>query len=131
MELDPSQFLAQGSSDDESDIDDEQSRAESLQNGNGPPILTSLGLTHINSVTPNPFQSFLVSRYAVNPRSCQVLIAMTVQYFRIPTNRTMTKPVKCPATVVVTLKFLPTVPSVICSSRIVPMPDVTKRTFII
>jgi hypothetical protein len=55
MELDPSQFLAQGSSDDESE--DEQSR---IQNGNGPPILTSLGLTHINSVQ-NPFASYAVS----------------------------------------------------------------------
>lgn len=60
MELDPSQFLAQGSSDDESEIDDELSRSESLQNGNGPPILTSLGLTHINSVSANPYGSHMV-----------------------------------------------------------------------
>jgi hypothetical protein len=60
MELDPSQFLAQGSSDD-SENDDERSRAESLQNGNGPSFLTSLGLTHINSVTPSQFGSLAVS----------------------------------------------------------------------
>lgn len=59
MELDPSQFLAQGSSDDESEIDDEHSRSESLINGNGPPILTSLGLTHINSVPSNPYSTFV------------------------------------------------------------------------
>lgn len=57
MELDPSQFLALESSDDESDIDDER---DSLQNGNGPPILTSLGLTHINSISMNPYASFAV-----------------------------------------------------------------------
>lgn len=55
MELDPSQFLAQGSSDDESDDD------ESMQNGNGPAFLTSLGLTHINSVPSNPYSSQMVS----------------------------------------------------------------------
>jgi hypothetical protein len=55
MELDPSQFLAQGSSEDESENDDE----ERLENGNGPPILTSLGLTHVNSITP--FSSVMVS----------------------------------------------------------------------
>lgn len=56
MELDPSQFLAQGSSEDESDgeVNDR------LPNGNGPPILTSLGLTHINSVQ-NPYSSYAVS----------------------------------------------------------------------
>lgn len=60
MELDPSQFLAQGSSEDETDNDDEEdSRAEGVPNGNGPPILTSLGLTHINSV-PSTFSSFMV-----------------------------------------------------------------------
>lgn len=42
MDLDPSQFLA-GSDDD----DDDATREE-----NGPPILTSLGLTHINHVNP-------------------------------------------------------------------------------
>lgn len=57
MELDPSQFLAPGSSEDESD--DEDSRIEGLPNGNGPTILTSLGLTHINSVT-SAFSSFMV-----------------------------------------------------------------------
>lgn len=63
MELDPSQFLAQGSSDEESENeqDDEQIRAKNL-NGNGPPILTSLGLTHINSVQ-NPFASYAVSNF--------------------------------------------------------------------
>lgn len=53
MELDPSQFLAPGSSDEESDTDDEH--ANSAQNGTGPSILTSLGLTHINSI--NTFNS--------------------------------------------------------------------------
>lgn len=57
MELDPSQFLAQGSSEDESD--NENNRV-GLQNGNGPPILTSLGLTHINTVQ-NPYSSYAVS----------------------------------------------------------------------
>lgn len=57
MELDPSQFLAQGSSDDDSENEDD----ESIKNGNGPPILTSLGLTHINSVS-NPYSSLMVSR---------------------------------------------------------------------
>lgn len=59
MELDPSQFLAQGSSDDDSE-NEQGNRLKSQQNGNGPPILTSLGLTHINSVS-NPFSSYAVS----------------------------------------------------------------------
>lgn len=61
MELDPSQFLAQGSSDDDDSENENESRAESLQNGNGPSFLTSLGLTHINSVTPNQYGSLAVS----------------------------------------------------------------------
>jgi hypothetical protein len=57
MELDPSQFLAQDSSDEESDIDDDQS----ILNGSGPPILTSLGLTHVNTVSSsNPYASLMV-----------------------------------------------------------------------
>lgn len=59
MELDPSQFLAQGSSEDESDNEVSSSRLN-LPSGNGPPILTSLGLTHINSVQ-NPYSSYAVS----------------------------------------------------------------------
>ncbi|CRK91218.1 CLUMA_CG004900, isoform A [Clunio marinus] len=61
MELDPSQFLAQGSSDEEEESVNEDSRAGSLLNGNGPPILTSLGLTHVNSIPSNPFASYLNS----------------------------------------------------------------------
>lgn len=62
MELDPSQFLAQGSSDEsENEQDDGRIKTKTSQNGNdGPSILTSLGLTHINSV-PNPFASYAVS----------------------------------------------------------------------
>jgi hypothetical protein len=78
MELDPSQFLAQGSSDDESDNDDEQSRAESLQNGNGPSFLTSLGLTHVNSVTPSQFGSLAVSwRSKETPLSVLTIVFST------------------------------------------------------
>jgi hypothetical protein len=58
MELDPSQFLAQGSSDDESDNEGANGRL-GVPNGNGPPILTSLGLTHINTVQ-NPYSSYAV-----------------------------------------------------------------------
>lgn len=61
MELDPSQFLAQGSSDDDSENEhDMEHNGSESQNGDGPPILTSLGLTHINSVS-NPFASYAVS----------------------------------------------------------------------
>ena len=69
MELDPSQFLAQGSSDEEDDGDDE-SDSEEINNraSNGkksltePPILTSLGLTHVNNVQ-NPYSSYAVSTF--------------------------------------------------------------------
>lgn len=61
MELDPSQFLAQGSSDSDSENDDAASRTASTPNGNGPSFLTSLGLTHINSVTPSQYGSVAVS----------------------------------------------------------------------
>lgn len=61
LELDPSQFLAQGSSDEESENEDIQSTAATLKSGNGPPILTSLGLTHVNSVSANPYATFMVS----------------------------------------------------------------------
>jgi hypothetical protein len=64
MELDPSQFLAQGSSDDD-DSENEDVEQNGSQNGDGPPILTSLGLTHINSVS-NPFASYAVSVLAHN-----------------------------------------------------------------
>lgn len=67
MELDPSQFLAQGSSD-ESDSEEASNRL-GLPNGNGPPILTSLGLTHINSVQ-NPYSSYAVS-YIAKPKNVQ------------------------------------------------------------
>jgi hypothetical protein len=60
MELDPSQFLANGSSDEDSDNDGAIQTANT-QNGNGPPILTSLGLTHVNSVSTNPFSLYMVS----------------------------------------------------------------------
>lgn len=61
MELDPSQFLAQGSSDD--DDSDSEEINNRLSNGNvEPPILTSLGLTHINNVqNQNPYSSYAVS----------------------------------------------------------------------
>lgn len=61
MELDPSQFLAQGSSD-EDDSDGEVMTNNRLSNGNveQPTILTSLGLTHINNVQ-NPYSSYAVS----------------------------------------------------------------------
>lgn len=49
MELDPTQFLAQDSSDDESGNEDD---VPSTKNGDNPSILASLGLTHVNSVTP-------------------------------------------------------------------------------
>jgi hypothetical protein len=66
MELDPSQFLAQGSSDEESENEqDVEHNGSESQNGDGPPILTSLGLTHINSV-PNPFASYAVSALATS-----------------------------------------------------------------
>jgi Zinc-finger of C2H2 type len=46
MELDPTQFLAQD------DDDDDASRQHQVSMEEGPPILTSLGLTHINAVNP-------------------------------------------------------------------------------
>jgi hypothetical protein len=46
MELDPTQFLAQDSSDED---DDEQIHSESTTNGTNPSILTSLGLQHVNT----------------------------------------------------------------------------------
>lgn len=120
LELDPSQFLAQGSSDDESDDD------ESIQNGNGPPILTSLGLTHINSVPSNPYSSHMVSLLPAHE-------ADHVDYllrFRIPmTRRTMTR-AKCRVTGDVMRRFQPTVPCATCSSRIERTLVVTRRTFI-
>lgn len=48
-EMDPSQFLARETEEEET-VNEEE--------GGGPPILTSLGLTHINHVNP---YSFLVS----------------------------------------------------------------------
>lgn len=128
MELDPSQFLAQGSSDDESDNDDDLSRAASIKNGDGPPILTSLGLTHINSVSSNPFASFLVSFHShlnnVNDVNWVLL------FFRIlMIQQMMTKQVKSPVMVDVMRKFLPTVPSATCNSRIGRMLVVTRKTF--
>ncbi|XP_059615643.1 zinc finger protein hangover-like [Phlebotomus argentipes] len=45
MELDPSQFLADNDS-------EEEYQNDSAHNDEGPPILTSLGLTHINHVNP-------------------------------------------------------------------------------
>lgn len=60
MELDPSQFLAQGgSSDDDNDESDNEEVTNNLPNGNDPPILTSLGLTHVNSVQ-HPYSSYAV-----------------------------------------------------------------------
>lgn len=60
MELDPSQFLAQGSSDEDSE-NEEESRSESVQNGDGSAFLTSLGLTHVNSVSQSQFGSLAVN----------------------------------------------------------------------
>lgn len=62
MELDPSQFLAQGSSDDdESDSGEINNRASNgKKSQTEPPILTSLGLTHVNNVQ-NPYSSYAVS----------------------------------------------------------------------
>lgn len=62
MELDPSQFLAQGSSDDdESDSEEINNRASNgKKSQTEPPILTSLGLTHVNNVQ-NPYSSYAVS----------------------------------------------------------------------
>lgn len=53
MELDPTQFLAQDSSDED---DDEQSHSESTTNGTNPSILTSLGLQHVTT----PYASLAV-----------------------------------------------------------------------
>lgn len=57
MEIDPSQFLARSEDeidDDESNADDDEDDEDTNghNDNNGPPILTSLGLTHINSVNP-------------------------------------------------------------------------------
>ncbi|GAB0094079.1 zinc finger protein hangover [Sergentomyia squamirostris] len=46
MELDPSQFLI------DNDTDDENYQNDGARSDEGPPILTSLGLTHINHVNP-------------------------------------------------------------------------------
>jgi hypothetical protein len=63
MELDPTQFLAQGGSSDEENSDDENQVANNANNG-PPHLLASLGLTHINSMQ-NPFASYAVS-YPLN-----------------------------------------------------------------
>lgn len=51
-DIDPAQFLATSN-----DVDPYHTDSSIRESTDGPPILTSLGLTHINSV--NPF-SFLV-----------------------------------------------------------------------
>ena len=65
MEIDPSQFLASedDNGDDESNAedDDDDEDANANNDNNGPPILTSLGLTHINSV--NPFSYMVMTTF--------------------------------------------------------------------
>jgi hypothetical protein len=51
MEIDPTQFLAQNDDDDDDD-DTPRIPQPQVSMEEGPPILTSLGLTHINSVNP-------------------------------------------------------------------------------
>lgn len=67
MEIDPSQFLARNDDDDDdghfdNDDDDELIPPPIMSMEEGPPILTSLGLTHINHVNSN---SFLVCYFYV------------------------------------------------------------------
>lgn len=123
MELDPSQFLAQGSSgDDESDIEEGGANNRmGLPNGNGPPILTSLGLTHINSVQ-NPYSSYAVSLKKSN------ILKNNIIFFRIRMiQQTMTR-VKYRVKVAISmLKYQPIAPFAICNFRIVPMPVATRR----
>lgn len=69
MEIDPSQFLARSedeNDDDESNADDDEDDedANGHNDNNGPPILTSLGLTHINSV--NPFSYMVIILFQHN-----------------------------------------------------------------
>ncbi|KAG5683827.1 hypothetical protein PVAND_013090 [Polypedilum vanderplanki] len=82
MELDPTQFLAQGSSDEESEIDHDQN---SSQNGDGPPILTSLGLTHINSVS-NPFASYANSDDSMNDDKSEISSNGGKSHAQVPAN---------------------------------------------
>lgn len=59
-EMDPTQFLAQ-SNDDEDDIE--------MENDKQPPILASLGLTHISQVSLNYFTCFhLKSERRINAK---------------------------------------------------------------
>ncbi|KAL7028030.1 hypothetical protein ACKWTF_005702 [Chironomus riparius] len=87
MELDPSQFLAQGSSDDDSENEDSRNQTQS-QNGNGPPILTSLGLTHINSVS-NPFASYANSDDSTNDDKSEISSNGGKSHAQIPANCTV------------------------------------------
>lgn len=73
MEIDPSQFLARSedeNDDDESNADDDEDDedANGHNDTNGPPILTSLGLTHINSV--NPFSYMVI---ICNIQNCNLI----------------------------------------------------------
>lgn len=136
MELDPSQFLAQGSSDDDSENEQENSQNQSQQNGNGPPILTSLGLTHINSVS-NPFASYAVSLALQQPLEFLNLNVIFVSHlsnqlnFRIRMIQQMMTKVKYRVMVESRMpKYQPIVQSVICNSQTVPMLVVMRKTYI-
>lgn len=85
MEIDPSQFLARS----EDEIDDDESNADDDEddedpNGhndnNGPPILTSLGLTHINSVNPFSYM-VMILKFTINNVNSVVIIVMIISVF--------------------------------------------------
>lgn len=127
MELDPTQFLAQDSSDDESENDDATSRLQSTKNGNNPSILTSLGLTHVNSVTP--YGSLAVSLLQTTRESLfqQFSHILCLSIFRIQ----MIRRVKCRATMANKDKHQRIVRFVICSFQIEQMHVDTRRIDII
>lgn len=138
MELDPSQFLAQGSSDEEESESEASGAVRKAlpQNGNGPSILTSLGLTHINSVS-NPFASYAVSFFIPMKKKIQLFIAIIFINILFPNIifRILTIPlmmIRAKYRVMAEnrmLKCQPIVPFVICSFQIEPMHDATKKTF--
>lgn len=59
-DIDPTQFLARDEEDYTRDDDEPINLQTAAADNDGPPILTSLGLTHINAV--NPYGSNLVRR---------------------------------------------------------------------